>query len=254
MTRRTFLSSLALPFEGRPGVAVVLDAASGRVLPSHRLDRAAALVAPPGSTLKPFTLLALIESGRLPANAALACDTAHGCSHPALAAPFDPVSALAYSCNSWFAQMGGRLDPRDFRRRLEQAGLGDAGEIVEARSSGALQKQALGVDGIQVTPLALAHAYRRLALARAKDSTPALRPIFAGLEAAVRYGTAQRAQPPRLTVAGKTGTVAAGAWFAGYAPADRPEAVVVVFLEQGRGGADAAPVAAQVFEAWASAR
>jgi cell division protein FtsI/penicillin-binding protein 2 len=55
-------------------------------------------------------------------------------------------------------------------------------------------------------------------------------------------------------VAGKTGTSAGHAWFAGFAPAERPEVVVVVFLESGTGGADAAPVAGTVFRAWADGR
>ena len=39
-------------------------------------------------------------------------------------------------------------------------------------------------------------------------------------------------------------------WFAGFAPADQPEAVVIVMVEGGRTGAEtAAPRARQVFEA-----
>jgi penicillin-binding protein 2 len=60
-----------------------------------------------------------------------------------------------------------------------------------------------------------------------------------------------------MKVAGKTGTSAAAdgpwthAWFAGYAPATNPDIVLVVFLEKGHGGSDAATVARQVFEAFA---
>lgn len=59
----------------------------------------------------------------------------------------------------------------------------------------------------------------------------------------------------RLPVAGKTGSAEnqnpdAHAWFAGFAPADQPEAVVIVMVEGGRTGAEtAAPRARQVFEA-----
>jgi cell division protein FtsI/penicillin-binding protein 2 len=55
-------------------------------------------------------------------------------------------------------------------------------------------------------------------------------------------------------VAGKTGTASdpgAGrihAWFAGYAPAESPRVAIVVFLEQGSGGRDAAPIARELFE------
>jgi penicillin-binding protein 2 len=59
-------------------------------------------------------------------------------------------------------------------------------------------------------------------------------------------------------IAGKTGTAQIGlidsdlnyAWFTSYAPADDPEYVVAVYLEQaGHGGESAAPVARQIYEA-----
>ena len=60
-----------------------------------------------------------------------------------------------------------------------------------------------------------------------------------------------------MKVAGKTGTAPAEegpwthAWFAGYAPADNPEIVVLVFLEKGHGGSEAAIVAREIFGAYA---
>lgn len=70
-------------------------------------------------------------------------------------------------------------------------------------------------------------------------------------------GTGSAAHVPGGLVAGKTGTAQiAGepglpdhAWFAGYAPADDPWAVVVVLVERGgTGGAVAAPVARKIFD------
>ncbi|WKZ57416.1 MAG: penicillin-binding protein 2 [Bdellovibrionota bacterium] len=69
---------------------------------------------------------------------------------------------------------------------------------------------------------------------------------------------------PSITVGGKTGTaqvVALGAakhehledhaWFVGYAPAENPEIVAVALVENGGGGgANAAPLVKQVFEAY----
>ena len=58
---------------------------------------------------------------------------------------------------------------------------------------------------------------------------------------------------PDWRVAGKTGTAQTGrpesdAWFVGYAPADEPEIVVVVLVEQGgSGGEVASPLARQMF-------
>ena len=60
----------------------------------------------------------------------------------------------------------------------------------------------------------------------------------------------------RIPVAGKTGTAEAKprvpfAWFAGYAPADDPEIVVVVNVEEGGGGSQtAAPIVRNIMEHW----
>ncbi|MFN8522007.1 MAG: penicillin-binding transpeptidase domain-containing protein [Chloroflexota bacterium] len=70
----------------------------------------------------------------------------------------------------------------------------------------------------------------------------------------VQTGYGQRAQIPGVQVAGKTGTAETGttgspthAWFAGYAPADRPRVAVAVIAERGGSGAEvAAPIAQRV--------
>lgn len=74
------------------------------------------------------------------------------------------------------------------------------------------------------------------------------------MQAATRYGTGQAAYVEGPGAAGKTGTAETGrtgpggksvnhAWFAGYAPLDNPQYVVVVFVEDGMSGGDvAAPV------------
>jgi cell division protein FtsI/penicillin-binding protein 2 len=88
---------------------------------------------------------------------------------------------------------------------------------------------------------------------------PKLQPILAGLEGAVDFGTAQLARVSGFRVAGKTGTTrsAAGnsiAWFAGFLPSRAPDTVVTVMLAGRSGGADAAPVAAQILEAYRAGR
>jgi penicillin-binding protein 2 len=85
-------------------------------------------------------------------------------------------------------------------------------------------------------------------------------------------GTASSTALPELPFAGKTGTAQARerrpgagpemsawlqqdhAWFVGYGPAKRPRLVVAAFVEHGGfGGAEAAPVARKVFEAYYAA-
>ena len=110
------------------------------------------------------------------------------------------------------------------------------------------QLLALGEANILLTPLELAAAYRKLALKKNKLVSEAL-------EAAADYGTARMASPAGIKVAGKTGTASdtgsgqIHAWFAGYAPAGAPRIAIVVFLEQGVGGRDAAPIARRLFQA-----
>jgi cell division protein FtsI/penicillin-binding protein 2 len=76
------------------------------------------------------------------------------------------------------------------------------------------------------------------------------------LRRAVEYGTATRAHLKEVTIAGKTGTAQNPpkpdhAWFIGYAPADTPEVVFAVLVENaGHGGAVAAPIASRLIRAW----
>lgn len=73
--------------------------------------------------------------------------------------------------------------------------------------------------------------------------------------AVVKNGTGRRAAIPGVAVAGKTGTAYGpggreDAWFVGFAPAERPRAVVVVVIEGGgAGGSTAAPVARDLLAA-----
>ena len=258
---------------GRSGTAIILDVHSGRLLGAYRLDVAARRVAHPGSAIKPFTLMALLESGKVNEQTALMCKRSVSigghkldCSHPDMKQPLDPASALAYSCNSYFTTIALRLTPAQLRSSLLQRGFASPTALVQGEASGAvalaqspeqMQLQAIGEWGIAVTPLEMVRAYRAIALMQPKHQAE-LDPLFAGLEQSVAYGMGNAAQPPSaMRVAGKTGTAAADegawthAWFAGYTPAENPEIVVVVFLEKGHGGSDAAEVAREIFTAYA---
>lgn len=79
--------------------------------------------------------------------------------------------------------------------------------------------------------------------------------VKTGLKATVESGSAQYLKNLPFTVAGKTGTAQVGgdnkphAWFAGFAPYDRPEIVLVVLLENGvEGSTYAVPVAYDIFK------
>lgn len=258
---------------GRSGTAVVLDVRSGQVLAAYHLDVAARRVVYPGSSIKPFTLMTLLELGKVNEQTALMCKrslwiSGHklDCTHPATAQPLDPAAALAYSCNSYFSTVALRLTPAQLRDSFAQDGFASvtslaqdeaSGNVALAQSREQLQLEAIGEWGISVTPLEMVHAYREIALLEAKHDAK-LDPLFAGLEQSVAYGMGHEAQPPSaMKVAGKTGTAPADegpwthAWFAGYAPAANPEIVLVVFLEKGHGGSEAATVAREIFAAFA---
>ena len=261
---------------GKPGAVVVLDAASGKVLAQWNLKVAAQRVTAPGSTVKPFVLLELLQAGKIDPEQRLICRrplTIAGrrmdCTHSPAITNLDAADAIAYSCNSYFAQVAGRLSPAELAKAFERAGFTSrtefaadeaTGRVMAAADEPHLQLQALGYWGVEVTPLELLAAYRNLALHRLKNDLPAAAPVFAGLERSVQYGMAHNdaAQPMGITAAGKTGTAAGSTtpqthgFFLGYAPADKPEIVLMVYLEHGRGG-HAAAIAAPIFTAYGKA-
>lgn len=83
-----------------------------------------------------------------------------------------------------------------------------------------------------------------------------LKVVLAGLKAVVASGTGGATRLGNVEVAGKTGSAEAPpagskthAWFACYAPADKPRIAICAFVEHGgHGGSAAAPLAKQVLE------
>jgi penicillin-binding protein 2 len=272
----TLQHAVTRAMNGKAGAAVVVDVASGKILASYHPEVAARRLALPGSSIKPFTLLALLEAAKVNPQTTLMCKrplkiAGHNfdCSHAETAQPFNAVAALAYSCNTFFTTMANRLTAAELRNSLLRDGFGSpsgfaaneaTGVVALTQNAAELQMQAIGEAGIHVTPFELLRAYQRLAQMQPKhDAT--LDPLFAGLDASVAYGIGHLAQPKSaMVVAGKTGTslVEEGswrhAWFGGYAPAANPEIALVIFLEKGTGPVDAAAVAQQIFAAYAISR
>jgi penicillin-binding protein 2 len=250
---------------------LVLTIATGRLLASHHLDEARRTLAAPGSTLKPLVLYSLVAGGRWNPNRRVACErklkiAGHSlaCTHPP-APSFDAHEALTWSCNSYFAQVARTLEPGELGRLLRPTGLLDvtgpvekagspeaAAEFHEPMDADAMQLALLGVEGIRVTPLELAAAYRWLALQLATHpDSQAATVVRAGIQDSASFGMARPASLGGVPVAGKTGTAEGTessqthGWFAGLAPAGKPQVVVVVYLPAGR-GSDAASVAARL--------
>jgi cell division protein FtsI/penicillin-binding protein 2 len=240
---------LASCFGDAHGTAILLHTATRRPVAVHAPELAGRLLVPPGSTVKPFVIAALLESGKLRADDSYRCPGAleiagynMACSHPPQLPPMQARSAIAYSCNCFVARYAARFETGELANVFARGGLlsgteGVPGELTRAD----VRLQALGESGIRVTPTALAMAYARRAWAG---------PVLGGLEDAVEFGTAQRARVDGVRVAGKTGSVRAAdgmhvAWFAGFTV----KYTVAVMLQGRSGGADAAPVAGRILEA-----
>jgi penicillin-binding protein 2 len=133
---------------------------------------------------------------------------------------------------------------------------------------------AIGQGALQVTPIQMARLYAAVAnggwlvtphlVERATERTwiglkPAtLQVLRDGLRQVVTIGTAKLLNDPSLPpVAGKTGTGEDPprpdhAWFGGYAPADKPNLVIIAFGENsgGYGGTVAAPMVKALMTTW----
>jgi len=217
--------------------SILMDFATRRILRAS--GPVQAIVAPPGSTLKPFVLSALLDAGKIRANEKIPCPIelvikgrSFSCSHPAMASPMTVATAIAYSCNTFIARVAERFAPGELARYLAHAGLAAS----RVRGITDQRLQALGVEHVSAALSDLEFGYHTLAT----RSNPA---ILEGLEGAVEYGTAQGAQLERMKVAGKTGSAPGNAaWFAGFAPSRGPRAILVVLTGGKSGGADAAPL------------
>src|SRR5713226_6063978 len=149
---------------GLAGTAVALDVDSGRILARYHPQVAARRLARPGSTVKPFTLLALLASSPSPRTLICARRLQIGarhmdCTHPPTADPLDAVAALAYSCNYYFATLAAGLRSADLAETFTRAGLvsrtglydGEAvGEITPPSSVEQRQLLALGEANILI--------------------------------------------------------------------------------------------------------
>jgi cell division protein FtsI/penicillin-binding protein 2 len=258
-----------------PGGFVVVDVTTRDVLAAHGMELASLRLEAPGSTLKPFVLMALLESGKLDPKQQFVChrplkigSAQLDCTHPAEVMQLNAAEAIAYSCNSYIAQVASRLNGAELLEILRRAGFDTPSGLVPQETRGRiaqpsnleeLQLEALGYRGIVVTPLELLEAYRRLALRRREKDFGVDAPVFQGLEDSVAFGMAHAASVSGMNIAGKTGTSVARntqqthGFFVGYAPAEKPEIAFVVFLAQGR-GLDAAALAQPVFSAFAKFR
>jgi cell division protein FtsI/penicillin-binding protein 2 len=181
------------------------------------------------------------------------------CTHPRSEIVFNAEQALAYSCNSYFAEMAKRFTLEDAFAALDEYGLPRTSILQTPADTQQTQLFILGVEGTSIAPMQLAESYRKLAdqLTSLTLNSP-MQAVVRGLEDSVNYGMAHNAYVDGLSIAGKTGTASdpgqpwTHGWFAGFAPAKSPKVVVVIYLPRGN-GADAAHLAQMFFSGYRGA-
>jgi cell division protein FtsI/penicillin-binding protein 2 len=243
-------TALAASVRGTQASAIVLDAETGAVLASVGDAGGGA----PGSVVKPLLLAYGLEHGIVRAEMTVYCrrnlrigERSLPCTHPADQTVFTASSAVAESCNTWFAEMARRFSGSQLEAALEATHLPH--RDMEDATVEQRQLAVLGLRGVSATPLQLAEAYRRLLL-----QLPGSSPVAQGLRDSVRYGMAHSAAVAGMDLLGKTGTASdpgeawTHGWFAGALPG---RFVLAVYVPHGDGGT-AALLARKFFAAFAA--
>ena len=318
LTYRT-LKAAVLKHNAVAGSAVVLDVNTGEVLamvnqpsfnvndrkqltPQATRNRAVTDVFEPGSTMKPITIAAALESGRwkpfykvetAPGYMRVKGNTIRDTKNYG---DLDVGGVLEKSSNVGISKIALAIDAEEQWSMYQKVGFGvTTGSGFPGEAGGKLSLDALNNDfvrasmafgyGVSVTPLQLAHAYTAIAAdgilrpvsflidqdRKKGEAVEGQRVMSVETARAVRKmmqrvisdkGTGGRASVANYSVAGKTGTVhkfIAGGYaedrylsiFSGMVPAEKPELVMVVMIDEPRngehfGGQVAAPVFSQV--------
>lgn len=161
-----------------------------------------------------------------------------------------------------YVHSSGLADPE--KSNLPAVGMGQ-GDLAVTPMNMALVGCAIANDGVIMEPyvvesiesaIGTVYMHEEKVLSEAV-STKTARRVGEMMVECVKQGTGIGAGIKGIQVAGKTGTAQNGqgnkkdhAWFVGYAPANDPQIVVCVMLENagGTGGAIAAPIARKLFE------
>jgi len=239
------------------GTAVVMDPMTGRIYSIVNQEWALRRGFKPCSTIKLVTGVAgLGEKVIDPANTAAVSDRYN----------IDLTDALAYSNNTYFQQVGGRVGFEKMMSYARDLGLGEktginapneySGRLPYEKTGFALNRMSSHGDDFEVTAVQLATLVSamgnggkllvphvpRTTEEQAKFKTKVRRQInvepeawrrmVPGMVGAVNYGSGKKAYDPLQTVAGKTGTcIGQGGWlglFTSYAPLANPRLAVVV--------------------------
>ncbi len=232
------LGTLDRFLDAKRGCALLIDVQSGKILATNSNPLANTILAPPGSTMKPFVLYALLRSGKLRSDESFFCPerlllAGHrvDCSHPRLATPMHIDTALAYSCKLFFR----RPRRRAFRARVNWREClmcqATSNRSDRPRSSESAEPSALPVFFLRLRPW----RWRWLG-----ESSHCIRrdPKFWPLTRRRRRVWHRSARPRALgDSGGQDGKCPRRpklhrAWFAGFLPSRAPQLVITVMLSR----------------------
>jgi cell division protein FtsI/penicillin-binding protein 2 len=239
-----------------------MDPQNGRIValvnPAHAMLNAYQ----PCSVFKIVTAIAGLSEGVIAPETTLPCTK--GCWTWPGHGSINLRRALAVSCNPYFQQVGERVGFEKMQHYAQLLGLGALSGInltgetagvfpsfVKPEGLALMSSHAEGIktSAVQIAVLLSATLNGGILyqpqVARESGFVPFerwrlpegtnLSGLAEGFMAAVNEGTASPAFDPDVVVAGKTGSCSRVGWFASYAPADRPEVVIVVFMRYGNG-------------------
>jgi len=223
---------------------LLFDAQAGTLLASRWPEADQPI--PLGSLVKPFTALAYAEHHAYRYPVYVCRGAASGCWQQRPHGKLNLVSAMAYSCNSYFREMTSHLTGDQVREISTQFGFDSPAPALTGPPL-----MGLG-DEWPISPLRLAHAYLELADRREE---PGVREILMGMEDSAKWGTGAgvgRALKHSHALV-KTGTAvcrhaqrAPGDGFViALAPAEQPELLLMIRVH-GVSGATAAVTAGKM--------
>ncbi|MDP1602482.1 MAG: penicillin-binding transpeptidase domain-containing protein [Legionella sp.] len=258
------IASAVRQYHAKSGVIAVVDPISGNIIAFAEAGKDKnqnswkSRVFSPGSTIKPFIAAAAIDSGKSSESKLYDCPSPYHVegrtftnSHTEInSVSVSLTDALSKSINTCLIKVAQDAGPTVIRKKLGEFGF-DMNSWWEANQSDNIQlaKASVGED-VPVTAETLVKSFAILANkghVYGKNSGYAVSEITANsvtrmLEKSVQNGTAIRAAIPGVSVAGKTGTVSENvnvangkhlSLFAGFVPADKPQYVMLVVIEDG---------------------
>jgi cell division protein FtsI/penicillin-binding protein 2 len=243
-------AALNAALKGTQASGVALDTRSGNLLASVGREHTAT----PGSVIKPLLLEYALEHGIVRPETQVYCrrnlrigDRALPCTHPADQTVFTAETALAESCNTWFAEMARRFTGQQLEAALRAAYV--THQPMDEATVEQRQLAVLGLWGVTTSTMQLAQSYRLLL-----RNLPPAGPVALGLHDSVVYGMANPAAVPGaegVDIVGKTGTASnpGEAWTHGwFVGALAGRLVVAIYVQHGDGGT-AARLARRFFAA-----